>query len=59
LFKHLAGSTFNSVFKDLLLFMVGQNHDSFTLLGVKDVMLFQHCQEAMKVLSTGDRQEAL
>jgi hypothetical protein len=24
--------------------MVGQSYDSFTLLGVKDVMLFQRCQ---------------
>jgi hypothetical protein len=30
--------------------MVGQSHDSFTLLSVKDVMLFQHCQQAIDVL---------
>jgi hypothetical protein len=33
--------------------MVGQNHDSFTLLGVKDVMLFQHFQQAIQVMCTG------
>jgi hypothetical protein len=33
----------NSVANDLLPFIAGQSHDSFTLLGVKDVMLFQHC----------------
>jgi hypothetical protein len=27
----------------LLPFMVGQSHDSFTLLSVKNVVLFQHC----------------
>jgi hypothetical protein len=32
----------NSVSNDLLPFMVGQSHDSFTQLSEKDVMLFQH-----------------
>ena len=39
--------------------MVGQSYDSITLLGVKDVMLVQHCQEATQVQCTGYRQEAL
>jgi hypothetical protein len=30
--------------------MVGQSHDSFTLLSVKDVMLFWHCQQAIRLL---------
>jgi hypothetical protein len=30
----------NSVSNDLLPFLVGQSHDNFTLLSVKDVMLF-------------------
>jgi hypothetical protein len=30
--------------------MVGQSHDSFTLLSVKDLMLFQRCQQAIQVL---------
>jgi hypothetical protein len=34
----------NSVSNDLLPFRVRQSHDSFILLSVKDVMLFQHCQ---------------
>jgi hypothetical protein len=38
-----------------LLFRVGQSYDSFTLLSVKDV-LFQHCQQAIKVMDTGYRQ---
>jgi hypothetical protein len=36
--------------------MVGQSDDSFTLLSVKDV-IFQHCQQDIKVLCTGHRQE--
>jgi hypothetical protein len=44
---------------DLLPLMVGQSHDSFTLLSVKDVMLFQHCWQANQVLSMGYRQETL
>jgi hypothetical protein len=28
--------------------MVGQSHDSFTLLSVKNVMLFQHCEQAIE-----------
>jgi hypothetical protein len=39
--------------------MVGQSHDSFTLLRVKDVMLFQHYQQTIQLLCTGYRQEAL
>jgi hypothetical protein len=30
------------VSNDLILFMVGQSHNSFTLLSVKDVLLFGH-----------------
>jgi hypothetical protein len=29
--------------------MVGQSYDSFTLLGVKDVMLFQRCKAILHV----------
>jgi hypothetical protein len=36
----------NSVSNDLLSFLVGQIHNSFTLLSVKEVLLFQHCQQA-------------
>jgi hypothetical protein len=39
--------------------MVGQSHDSFTLPSVKDVMLFQHCQQSIQVLYTACKQEAL
>jgi hypothetical protein len=49
----------NGVSYDLLPFMVGQSYDSFTLLSVKDVMLFQHCQLAIQVLCTGHRQGVL
>jgi hypothetical protein len=49
----------NSVSNDLLPFMVGQSHDNLTLLRVEEVMLFQHCQQAIQVLCTGHRQEAL
>jgi hypothetical protein len=42
----------------LLSFMVGQGHARFTLPSVKDVMLFQHIQQAMKVLGTGYKQGA-
>jgi hypothetical protein len=45
----------NSVSIDLLPFMVGQSHDSLTLLNVKEVI----CQQAIQVLCTGHRQEAL
>jgi hypothetical protein len=37
----------------LLPFLAGQSHDSFTLLSVKHVMLYQHCQRAIQVLCTG------
>jgi hypothetical protein len=46
--KHFS---FNSVSNDLLPFMVGQIHDNFTLLSAKDVMLFQHSQKAIQVLT--------
>jgi hypothetical protein len=48
-----------SVSNDLLPLMVGQSHDSFTLLSAKNVMSFQHCQRAIQVLRTEYRQEAL
>jgi hypothetical protein len=32
--------------------MVGQSQDSFALLSNKDVVLFQHCQQAIQVLNT-------
>jgi hypothetical protein len=57
--KILKERLLNSVSNDLLPFMVGQSHDSLTLLRVKEVMLFQHCQQAIQVLCTGHRQEAL
>jgi hypothetical protein len=41
LFGNLAGNTFYGVANDLLPFMVGQSHDSFTLLNIKDVTLFR------------------
>jgi hypothetical protein len=47
----------NSVSNDLLPFMVGQSHDSFTLLSVKNGMLFQQCQQAIQVLCIGCRQQ--
>jgi hypothetical protein len=43
----------NSVSNDLLSFMVGQIHDSFTLLSAMDVMLFQLFQQAIQVMYTG------
>jgi hypothetical protein len=49
----------NSVANDLLPFMVGQSHESFTLLSVNDVGLFLHCFQANEVMCTGCRQEAL
>jgi hypothetical protein len=39
----------NSVANDLLPFMVKISHESFTLLRVNDVGLFQHGQQANKV----------
>jgi hypothetical protein len=38
--KILQEKLVNSVSNDLLLFMVGQSHDSFTLLSAKNVMFF-------------------
>jgi hypothetical protein len=43
----------NSVSNDLLPLMVGQSYDSFTLLSVTDVMLFQHCQQVIQVPCMG------
>jgi hypothetical protein len=54
--KILQETLLNSASKDFLPFMVGQSHDSFTLLSVKDLMLFQHGQQAIQVLCTGYRQ---
>jgi hypothetical protein len=42
LFQNIAGDTFEKYLLILLPFMVGQSHDSFTLLCVEKVMLFQH-----------------
>jgi hypothetical protein len=41
------------IINDLFPFMVGQSHDSFTLLSIKDVMLLQHCQQAMQCCAWG------
>jgi hypothetical protein len=41
--KILQETLLNSVSNDLIPFVVGQSYDSFTLLSVKDVMLFHHC----------------
>jgi hypothetical protein len=49
----------NSVANDLLPFMVGQGHDSLTLLRVKEVTSLQHCLQAIQVLCAEHRQEAL
>jgi hypothetical protein len=57
--KILQETFLNSVSNNFLPFVVGQSHVSFTVLSVKDVMLFQHCQQAIQVLCTGYRQEAL
>jgi hypothetical protein len=42
-----------SVSYKLLSFRVGQSHDSFTLLSIKNVILFQHCQQVIQVLCIG------
>jgi hypothetical protein len=42
----------NSVFKVLIFLYVGQSHESFTLLSVKDLMFFQHCQQAIRAVHT-------
>jgi hypothetical protein len=61
LYKHcskiLQETLLNSVSNDLRPCMVGQSHDSFTLLSAKDARLFQHCQWAIQVLCTEYRQE--
>jgi hypothetical protein len=49
--KILQETLLKRVSNDLLPFIVGQGHDSFTLLSVKDVMLNQHCQQGIQVLS--------
>jgi hypothetical protein len=43
----------SSVLNDSLPFMVGQSHDSFTVPGVKDNMLYQHCQQALNCCARG------
>jgi hypothetical protein len=48
--KILQETLSNSVSNGLLPFMVGQGLHIFTLLYVRDVMLFQHCQQAIQVL---------
>jgi hypothetical protein len=45
----------NSVSIEMLPFKVGEKHDSFTLMSVKDVMVFQHCQHAIHLVCTGYR----
>jgi hypothetical protein len=53
--KILQETFFNSVSNELFPYMIGQSHDNFTLLSVKDVMLFQQCVQAIQVLCTGCR----
>jgi hypothetical protein len=48
--KILQETLLHSVSNELLPCRVGKSYDSFTLLIVKDVMLFQHCQKAIQVL---------
>jgi hypothetical protein len=57
--KILQERLLNRAFNDWLPLMVGQSHDSFTLLSVRDVMLFQPFQQAIQVLNMEYRQEAL
>jgi hypothetical protein len=40
------------VSNDWFPFVVGQSHYHLTQLSVKDVLLFQHCQQGIKVLCT-------
>jgi hypothetical protein len=54
--KILQETLLNSVSNDLLPFMVGQSHDSFTLLSANDVGLFQCCQQANKAMCAECRQ---
>jgi hypothetical protein len=49
----------NRVSSELPPFIVGQSHDSFTLLSAKNAMLFQHLQQAIQVLCPEYRQETL
>jgi hypothetical protein len=39
--------------------MVGQSYDSITLLGVKDVMLFQRCQAILYICIYINKSEML
>jgi hypothetical protein len=55
LFEILQETLLNSDSNDLLPLMVGQSHDSFALLSVKNVMSFQHCQQAIQLLCMGNR----
>jgi hypothetical protein len=48
----ISQDTLRSVSDDLLLFVIGQKCYNFTLLRVKDAMLFQHCHQAIQVLCT-------
>jgi hypothetical protein len=57
LIKQMKKLSINGVSNDLLHFRVCQSHDSFTLLKVKGVIIFQQCQQAIVVLCTGYRQE--
>jgi hypothetical protein len=47
---------FGIVYNDLLPFMVGRSHDGFTLLSVKDEMLFQPCQQAIPQCCAHEKQ---
>jgi hypothetical protein len=57
--KILQETRLNRVANGLLPFLVGQSHESFTLLIVNGVGLFQHCHQANKVICMECRQEAL
>jgi hypothetical protein len=48
--KILQETLLNRVSNDLLPLMVGQSHDGVTLLNVKDVLLFQLCQQAIRAV---------
>jgi hypothetical protein len=51
--KIMQETLMNSISNEFLSFSVGQSQVSFTLLSVKDVMLFQHCQLVIQVQCTG------
>jgi hypothetical protein len=57
--KTLLETLLNSVSNDLLPFVVGQSHDSYPLMSVKDVLLCQHCQQATQVLCMRYRQDII